>query len=287
MPCPEHAGIWCSRFFGRPVLRLTDAQDATVARALAMLQGFEREAEELAAKAREVEARKQRWEARKDAFEQRYQNVDDTQAADLEADGQRIRADATIEVAGADVEVGNVLQAIADPEGDAAFLAPFLQIPYHDPGGRCPCYRRKIRQLIVVQDRINSAQGLVFDRATRLKAVADQTRLFVAAISTALAGIAALTALLGVAAFKATLVILLLIIIVMLAMIIALMLARRALTQARIRLLKARLVYYRLQNVSTCVLPFPGWDQTEPPGDGDPESQVEGYLEELDAELNR
>jgi hypothetical protein len=286
MPCPEHAGIWCSRFFGRQVLTLADAQDATVTRALAMLRGFEQEAEQMAAKARELETRKQSWESRKNAFEQRYQNVDDSQATDLDADSRGIVTDATVDVAGADLVVRDAIQAARDPEGGAAFLTPLLLIPYHDPAGRCPCYRRKIRQLITVQDRINSAQGLVLQRASHLKAQLDQAQLLVGVVSLALTGLAVVSAL-GVVAFKAAILILLLIVIALLAQIILLLLARRALTLARQRLLKARLVYYRLQHVSTCMLPFPGWDQTEPPGtgEGEPESQVEGYLEELDAEL--
>jgi hypothetical protein len=287
MPCAEHQGIWCSRFFGRVVLRPADAQDATVARALGALRDLQSEAQQTDAKVRELETRKRTWESRKDAFEQRYQNVDESQATDLDSDGRSIATDGTAEVANAELEVRDALQAIRDPEGGAAFLAPLLHIPYHDPAGRCPCYQRKLRQLAVVQSRINTAQLDVVQRVNHLRTQIRQAQLLVAAMSIAITGVAGLLALLGVVAFKAALVILLLVVIALLAQIIMLLMARAALTRARARLLRARLLYYRLQHVSTCLLPFPGWDQTDPPGtgDGDAESSVEGYLEELDAEL--
>jgi hypothetical protein len=287
MPCVEHQGIWCSRFFGRPVLRLADVQDPTVARALAALRDLQTEAQQTDAKRVQVEARKRSWESRKDAFDQRYQNVGDADAADLEADHRSIATDAASEVTGAELEVRDALQAVDDPEGGAGFLAPLLHIPYHDPTGRCPCYRRKLRRLAVVQVRINDARLDVLQRANHLRAQIRQTRLLVATVSLALAGLAGLLALLGPVGFKAALVIVLLIVIALLAQLIMLLLARAALTRARVRLLRARLLYYRLQHVSTCMRPFPGWDQADPPGteDGSDEPGVDGYLEELDAEL--
>ena len=288
MPCVEHQGIWCSRFFGRAVLRLADVQDATVTRALEALRDLQREADETDEKVRQAETRKRNWERRQAAFEQRYETVDDSQAADLDADGQSIATDGSAEVVEAELQVRDAQQAVRDPEGAAAFLAPLLHIPYHDPGGRCPCYRRKLAQVAIVQNRINAAQLDVLQRTNHLRTQIRQARLLVATVSLAIAGLGGLVALLGVVAFKAALLILLLVAIALLAQIILLLTARAALTRARTRLLRARLVYYRLQHVSTCMLPFPGWDQTEPPGtgDGDAEQGVEGYLEELDAEVS-
>jgi hypothetical protein len=266
---------------------LADVQDAMVTRALAALRDLQREAEQADAKARQLETRKQSWERRKDAFEQRYQSVDDSQATELDAEGRSMATEANADVATADLEVRDMQQAVRDPEGAAAFLAPLLHIPYHDPAGRCPCYRQKLRQLAAVQSRIGEARLDVVLKANHLRAQIRSTRLLVGVVSIAVAGVPGLVLFLGPVGAKAALVILMLAAIALLAQLIMLLLARAALTRARAVLLRARLLYYRLQHVSTCMLPFPGWDRADPPGtgEGDPEGRVEGYLEELEAEV--
>ena len=285
MPCQEHQGIWCGRFRAIVVTDLSQVQNDVVAQALAVTQSLVSRAGDADASAAATEALQRDWERRRADFEQRYPNPDQADEQALRDEVMALAREADDVAKRLKREVEGIRALAQDPEREIDFLTPFLLIPFHDADGYCDCYNRKLAKLSAAAAHLSGAQSALLQATRDINA---SMRDFVNSFVAFAASIVFLFVVVGIPAIPAVSVFLalLLVLVLLIAVIIEMVRVWRrwaAFYRAKAGLLQARLLYYRLQHISTCQMPFDGWQRAQPPsteGRTREQQEVDRHLEE-------
>lgn len=284
MPCQEHQGIWCGRFRGRVVGDLSEIRNDLVDAAFAVIRSLESRAGDADASAVAAEALQRDWERRRAELEQRYPDPDQADPVTLRGEIDALSREANAQADALQREIDGIAELTRNPERDIAFLTPNLLIPFHDADGYCDCYAGKLAKLAAAAGHLERAE-LALGQATR-DLDGQFSEVWRAGVAYLLAG-TGFVALIGLGLPPGTLFLaLLLVLAVLIALIIhwvRLHRLRAAFFRAQAVVLQARLLYYRLQHVSTCQRPFDGWQTAQPPPKEErtaEEREVDRHLEE-------
>ena len=281
-PCAEHDGFDCSLFKGATISDEAQANDpitAALNAALVMMTDDETK----------IEAAKTKLKARKTDLEREKREIErDANAATnrSQRQGASDRADKANQ---AIKKLADELTAITD-ELDAMIArwqtatstaSSKLIKPYADASGYCACYDRKKQRLAVIAAQISSEQAVYGNllsqysaiRATVLTAVTD-VKIWTGSLLTGAILYAWIYFAFSQVAAIAILVALIIIALALLALIIHVLVLQSQMAASLRRLTALILMYYRLQNISTC-------QKDDSTGDDDSEwfEWFQGWLE--------
>ncbi len=255
-PCVEHVGIGCSILNGRAIAVETDVDDPVTRAAEVAIAQLERDRQRVDEIRRRLEDRKAQLERERQELEQQ------AAAADSRRD-RRAVVEKERELARRHEHLSDELVALTD-EIDAlgnsamtamATVSGALKIPYSDPTGYCACYDDKLRQLSALAAQIMAelatlAAAMVAYNAARAAAIPKLRVTFTIALLVFLLMFIFLS--LGAALVVGGFLALMFTAITVVGLAFQMAVRRAAMLQSRLRLLKLRLSYYRIQQIPTC-----------------------------------
>jgi hypothetical protein len=279
-PCTEHAGFFCSTFSGNTVGGPGSVNDAVTRDAELAIQRLGASADELDRMRDALETKKRELEELKDRLERGVDNPGDFDERRAIGDGFLTARRRLLRVDG---ELTQTLSDLSVMHGRitsvGAQVSTSLIVPYSSATGYCECYREKLRQLGPIANQTNAIRvneltpalaqrGVLTNQVTNWLSAGSFQNVGKVIATLMLVGAIAAYVLFSVTAAVFILIIgLLALAIYLLTMLALLVTVQTVIARARRKMLKLELLYYRLQNITTCQRPLalPGGGTAPPP----------------------
>ncbi len=267
LPCSQHAGFSCGYWAGGLVSTLTDISDQVTQTIEDRIYFYDLQADELNQLRTELEQKKAEAEREHRELENQLNNANTiSQRRALLRTVERKMTEYRRKKAELQATLDDLAVKVNIPDATLWQSYAYLRIPFSEPGGNCKCYQTKVGRLSTLSTQITTDLTRLQTLTTTTWPTA-QNRTRASLIALALPAAVGLGVLIKALLFWIGLIsgppgwiLLAIAAILAFALIIGMALYQISVFQdivaTRARLLKSILLYYRLQQITTCQIPL-------------------------------